>query len=410
MSPEPQTPDPILAQEPKRRRSGWSTLIFLLLLAGGAGYVAFNGVTGRHASYAELTNKTAERSIPTVKAALPGTQPNTQTLDLPGRLEAYTRAALFARVNGYLASWKADIGKPVKAGDLLAEIEAPDLDQQLSQAQSDLTNAQSNAQIAEVTNQRYQALLPSSAISRQTADEKAADYTAKVALVKSAEANVERLKALSQFKRIVAPFDGIVTARNTDVGALINSGSASGSELFVVSDTHKLRLYVNVPQNYVPAVKVGTVARLTVPERPGKVYDAKVESTSGAIDVESGASRVQLGIDNSKGELLPGAYASVHFDIANALHVLTVPSSAVIFDKGGLRVATVGVDNRVTLKNVKIARDLGNLIEVSSGLDASDRVVDSPPDDLLDGDAVKVKLPADKTGSPSADLGKPSKS
>jgi RND family efflux transporter MFP subunit len=406
MSPEPETP----AEEPKRRRGGLSTLLFLLIVAGGAGYVAFNGVTGRHATYAQLTTKTNERSIPTVKVALPGTQPNTQTLDLPGRLEAYTRAALFARVNGYVASWKADIGARVKAGDLLAEIEAPDLDQQLSQAQSDLTNAQANAQLAEVTNQRYQALLPSSAISRQTADEKASDFAAKVALVKSAEANVQRLRALSEFKRIVAPFDGIVTARNTDVGALINSGSASGSELFVVSDTHKLRLYVNVPQNYVPAVKVGTIARLTVPERPGKNYPAKIEATSGAVDVESGATRTQLGVDNPDEELMPGAYASVHIDIANALQVLTVPSSAVIFDKGGLRVATVGVDNRVTLKNIKISRDLGNMVEVSSGLDAADRVIDSPPDDLIDGDVVKVKMPPDKTGSPSADLGKPSKS
>ena len=191
--------------------------------------------------------------------------------------------------------------------------------------------------------------------------------TAKVALVKSAEANVQRLRALSEFKRIVAPFDGIVTARNTDVGALINSGSASGSELFVVSDTHKLRLYVNVPQNYVPAVKVGTIARLTVPERPGKNYPAKIEATSGAVDVESGATRTQLGVDNPDEELMPGAYASVHIDIANA-QVLTVPSSAVIFDKGGLRVATVGVGDPVTLKKIKIARDLGNMVEVSSGL------------------------------------------
>ena len=407
MSPEPETSP----EAPKRRRGGgFLTLLFLLLLLGGAGYVAFFGITSRHESYAKLTAKTNERSVPTVKAALPGTQANTQSLDLPGRLEAYTRAALFARVNGYLANWKADIGTHVKAGDLLAEIEAPDLDQQLSQALSDLTNAEANAQLAEVTNQRYQALLPSSAISRQTADEKASDYAAKVALVKSAEANVQRLRALSEFKRITAPFDGIVTARNTDVGALINSGSASGSELFVVSDTHKLRLYVNVPQNYVPAVKVGTVARLTVPERPGKFYDAKVESTSGAIDVESGASRVQLGIDNSNGELLPGAYASVHFDIANALQILTVPSSAVIFDKGGLRVATVAADNRVTLKTVKVSRDLGNLIEISAGLDAADRVIDSPPDDLIDGDVVKIKVPAEKPASPSADLGKPTKS
>lgn len=398
MPPDPQSAPP----EPRKRRA-WKTTLFLICVLSLAAFIAYSGIATRQATFAQLRDKTAERSVPTVKVAPPSARANTTTLDLPGRLEAYTRAALFARVSGYIASWKADIGASVKAGDLLAEIEAPDLDQQLFQAQSDLTNAQTNEQLANITNQRYQALLPSSAVSRQTADEKAADLAAKQALVKSAAANMERLKALSQYKRIVAPFDGLVTARNTDVGALINAGSASGTELFVVSDTHRLRLYVNVPQNYVPAVKVGTIAKVTVPEHPGKTYDAKVEATSGAVDIVSGSTRTQLGLDNVNGELMPGAYASVHLDISSAIDVLSVPSSAIIFDKGGLRVATVGADDRVLLKTIKIARDLGNVIEVSAGLKPDDRVIESPPDDLVDGDVVKVKAEPKKPGVPSTE-------
>jgi len=203
-------------------------------------------------SEAELRRKAEERSVPVVAVSTPSVQQSMGLLDLPGRLDAYYQAALFARVSGYVASRKADIGTRVKTGDVLAAIDAPDLDQQLFQAQSDLNNAQANAALADVTNQRYQALLPNNYVTHQAADEKASDVTAKTALVKSAQANVDRLKALSVFKRIVAPFDGIVTVRNTDVGNLINTGSATGSEMFVVADIHKLRLYVNVPQNYVP--------------------------------------------------------------------------------------------------------------------------------------------------------------
>jgi multidrug efflux system membrane fusion protein len=405
MLPETEVPE---TEAPHRRRKSWRTVMVLFTGAAIAGFIAFSGVTNREASLAELKQRTYERSVPTVKTTLPSRSKNVMTLDLPGRLEAYTQAALFARVNGYVAKWNADIGTTVKAGQVLAEIEAPDLDQQLFQAESDLVNAQSNERLADVTNQRYQKLLPTSAVSQQTADEKAADLAAKRALVKSAEANVRRLKALSQYKRIIAPFDGLVTARNTDVGALVNSGSASGAELFVVSDTHKLRLYVNVPQAYVPAVKVGTTARLTVPEHPGRIYVAKVEATSGAVDVASGATRTQLVVDNTNGELMPGAYANVHLDITSNMNVLTIPSSAVIFDKGGLRVAVANSDNRVLLKTIKVARDLGNVIEVSAGLACNDRVIDSPPDDLVDGDIVKVRPEGDKGLSPEAELTKKS--
>jgi RND family efflux transporter MFP subunit len=295
---------------------------------------------------------------------------------------------------------------------LLAEIDAPDLDQQLFQAQSDLANAEANAALADVTNQRYQALLPNSYVTRQAADEKKSDLQAKRALVKSAQANVDRLKALSVFKRIVAPFDGIVTVRNTDVGALINTGSATGSELFVVSDVHKLRLYVNVPQNYVPMVTKGTMATLTVPERPGKKYEAEVELSSGAVDVASGTTRMQLVVDNAAGELMPGAYANVRLNIGNKHDVLVVASSALIFDKGGLRIATVGPDDRVTLKQITIGRDRGSTIEIASGLAPEDRVIESAPDGLVDGDRVRVKESPNPATAPSSSnsKGAPSKS
>ena len=383
---------PLTPPAPPERRI-WLRLLTLLVIAGAASYVALSGIALRQVSFAKLRETAEARAVPTVNAAPPSTLANTIPLDLPGRLEAYARASLFARVNGYVSSWKTDIGAPVKAGDLMAEIEAPDLDQQLLQAQSDLANAMTAAELANVTNQRFQALLPNNTISRQTADEKTADLSAKRSLVKSAEANVERLKSMTQFKRIVAPFDGVVTARNTDVGALINAGSSSGTGLFVVSDTKKLRLYVNVPQAYAPMVKAGAPARLTVPEHPGQTFTAKVEAASGAVDAASGTMRSQLTVDNASGQLLPGAYATVHFDVASPREVLSVPSSAVIFDKSGLRVATVSPDGRVTLKTITIARDAGKVVEIGSGLAAQDSVIESPPDGVVDGDKVNVKAP-----------------
>jgi len=375
-----------------------ATVIFI----GGAAILAFTGIESRQQTLAELKERAATRAVPTVKVAPPNVQQSVGLLDLPGRLDAYSQAALFARVSGYVASRSADIGTKVKTGDVLATIDAPDLDQQLSQAESDLNNAKANAALADVTNQRYQALLPKDYVTHQAADEKAADLQAKNALVKSAQANVDRLKSLSGYKRIVAPFDGIVTVRNTDVGNLINTGSAVGSEMFVVADVHKLRLYVNVPQAYVPMVTTGTVGALTVPERPGKKYEAKVEASAGAVDVASGTTRMQLVVDNAAGELMPGAYASVHLTVGNKHDVLVVPSSAVIFDKAGLRVATIGADGRVLLKSITIGRDLGSTVEIASGLSPEDRVIESAPDGVVDGDRVNVKEAPGPATAPSS--------
>lgn len=389
----------------KPRRSRWKMPVAAILFVGFAAFLAFTGITSREQGIAQLKNKSAARAVPTVSVAPPAVQPSIGQLDLPGRLDAYYRAALFARVSGYVSSRNADIGTRVKTGDVLATIDAPDLDQQLSQAESDLNNAKANAALADVTNKRFQALLPNSYVTQQGADEKKADLEAKNAMVKAAKANVDRLKALTDYKKIVAPFDGIVTVRNTDVGNLINTGSATGSEMFVVADVHKLRLYVNVPQAYVPMIPNGTIGILTVPERPGKKYEAKVEASSGAVDIASGTTRMQLVVDNAAGELMPGAYASVHLTVGDRHDVLVIPSSAVLFDKAGLRVATVGPDDRVTLKQITIGRDRGATVEVASGLAPEDRVIESVPDGIVDGDRVNVKERPGPSTAPSSSNG-----
>jgi len=383
-------------------RSRWTMPLAAVLFIGVAVFVAFVGIESREQSVAKLRVKSYERAVPVVSVSMPSVQKSMSELELPGRLDAYSQAAIFARVSGYVSTRNVDIGTRVKAGDLLAEIDAPDLDQQLFQAQSELNNAMANAALAKVTNSRYQALLPKSYVTHQAADEKEADLKAKNALVKSAQANVDRLKALSTYKRIVAPFDGIVTVRNTDVGNLINTGSATGSEMFVVADIHKLRLYVNVPQNYVPMITNGTTAVLTVPERPGKTYEAKVEASAGAVDVASGTTRMQLVVDNAAGELMPGAYATVRLTVGDRRDVLVVPSSAIIFDKDGLRVAIVGSDGRVLLKPIKIGRDRGSKVEIASGLAPEDRVIESAPDDIVDGDKVSIKEGRSSVPGPSS--------
>ncbi|MEO6688271.1 MAG: efflux RND transporter periplasmic adaptor subunit [Dokdonella sp.] len=358
--------------------------------------VVVSGIVTRAHGNAHLREWTDEQAIPSVAVVVPGTLSDAATLDLPGRFEAYSRASLYARVSGYLKSWKVDIGAPVKAGELLAEIETPDLDQQILQAKADLGSAQANAKLAGTTADRWVALRGSNYVSKQDVDEKTGDYATKRALVKSAQANVDHMQALKAFTRIVAPFDGVITARQTDIGSLINVGGGAGQELFVVSNTRKLRVYVSVPQNYVPNIPPGTRAAITAPEHPGKKYMATVESSSQAVNATSGTTLMQLAVDNANGELLPGGFANVSLDLPHNAATLNIPASALMFDKSGLRIATVGNDNKVVLKTVTIARDLGKIIELGSGLAPGDRVIDSPPDGIADGDVVRV---ADATKS-----------
>jgi len=352
--------------------------------------IVITGIRAREEASARLRDWTDDQAIPTVAVVQPDARALSATLDLPGRLEAYYRAPIFARVSGYLKSWNADIGARVKAGQVIAEIEAPDLDQQLMQARADLASQEASARLSEATLNRRKTLVASNFVSAQEIDERTADLSNKNAAVKAGQANVERLEALAGYKKITVPFDGVITARDTDVGMLINAGGGSGPPMFVVSDISKLRVYVNVPQNYVPMVKVGAKGVITVPEYPNRTFPATVEASSQAVDVNSGTTRMQLVLDNAAGELLPGGYASVRLSLQRDSVPLHIPSSALIFNQKGLRVATVGAADKVVFKTVTIARDLGREIEIASGLSADDRIIVAPPDGLADGDQVRV--------------------
>jgi RND family efflux transporter MFP subunit len=352
--------------------------------------VVVTGIRSREEASAKLREWTDDQAIPTVAIAFPDAKALNPTLDLPGRLEAYYRAPIFARVSGYLKSWSADIGARVKAGQVIAEIEAPDLDQQLLQARADLASQEASARLSEATLTRRKTLIASNFVSMQEIDERTADLSNKKAAVNSGQANVERLEALAGYKKITVPFDGVVTARDTDVGALINAGGGSGPAMFVVSDISKLRVYVNVPQTYVPAIKIGAKAVISMPEYPNRTFAATVEASSQSVDVNSGTTRMQLALDNSGGELMPGGYANVRLNLQRDRVPLHIPASALIFNQNGLRVATVGSDDKVLFKTVTIARDLGREIELASGLSPEDRVIVAPPDGLADGDQVRV--------------------
>ncbi|MES2750289.1 MAG: efflux RND transporter periplasmic adaptor subunit [Pseudomonadota bacterium] len=348
------------------------------------------GIVSRSKGDANLREWTDAQAVPTVAVSLPGTKPLNATLDLPGRLEAYSRAPIYARVSGYLKGWNVDIGAQVKAGQLLAEIEAPDLDQQLLQARADLTNSQAAAKLSGATLARRKTLLASNFVSQQEIDERSADLASKEAQVNSMQANVARLVALASYKNVTAPFDGVVTERNTDVGALISGGTGSGAAMFVVSDVKKLRLYVNVPQSYLPGIRMGSAATVTVPEYAGRTFPATIEASSQSVDIASGSTRMQLAIDNPKGELRPGAFANVKLALSSNAQPLSIPASALIFNSSGLRVATVSPGDRVLFKTVTIARDLGREIEIATGLSADDRIIVTPLDGIADGDAVRI--------------------
>src|SRR6202051_1186485 len=352
--------------------------------------VVVTGIRAREDASVKLREWTDDQAIPTVAVVLPDAKVLNATIDLPGRLEAYYRAPIFARVSGYLKNWSADIGAQVKAGQGSDEIEAPDLDQQLLQARADLASQQASAKLSEATLTRRKSLIASNFVSMQEIDERSADLSNKKAAVNSGQANVERLEALAGYKKITVPFDGVVTARDTDVGALINAGGGSGPAMFVISDIRKLRVYVNVPQSYVPAIKIGAKAVISMPEYPNRTFDATVEASAQSVDVGSGTTRMELALDNAGGELMPGGYSNVRLSLQRDTVPLHIPASALIFNQSGLRVATVGADDKVLFKTVTIARDLGKDIELASGLAPEDRIIVAPPDGTADGDQVRV--------------------
>jgi RND family efflux transporter MFP subunit len=374
------------AARPDLRKLRFAGVGFLVLIVAIVAY----GLASRAAQNSRLHDLTEAQAVPNVAVAIPSSAENRSGLDLPGRLEAYIRAPIYARVPGYLKVWKHDIGSKVKAGEVLGEIDTPDLDQQLMQARADLNVAQANAKLSEVTAKRWQSLSGTDAVAKQDVDQRTFTWDANIAQVKAAQANVDRLAAEEGFKRLIAPFDGIVTARETDIGQLINVGATGAAELFVVSETEKLRIYVNVPQNYVPSVPAGTKATIQVPEHPGKTYTGTVEASAQSVNPSTGTTLMQIIVDNSAGEMMPGDYAGIHLQAAPATNVLSVPSSAVIFDAKGVSIATVGGDDRVVVKPVSIVRDLGAVIEIASGLAPSDRVIQNPPDGIASGDLVHV--------------------
>jgi RND family efflux transporter MFP subunit len=387
-------PDRVQGEQLARRLRRVGGAFVLLAIA-----VVAYGLGTRAAQNSSLRDLTEAQAVPVVAVVTPTQVANQEGRDLPGRLEAYIRAPIYARVPGYLKSWKYDIGAKVKAGDVLAEIDTPDLDQQLMQARASLRVAEANAKLAQITAERWQSLANTDAVAKQDVDTRTFTWNADMAQVKAAQANVDQLVAEEGFKRLVAPFDGIVTARETDIGALINVGasgggisvgSGGGAELFVVSAMGKLRVYVSVPQNYVPSVPPGTKATITVPEHPGKTYSGTVEASAQAVIPTTGTTLMELIVDNNAGEMMPGDYASIHLQIAAAADVLSVPSSALIFDAKGLSVATVGSHDRVLIKPVSIERDLGSVVELASGLSPSDRVIENPPDGVGNGDEVRL--------------------
>jgi RND family efflux transporter MFP subunit len=371
---------------PKPRR----LLLVGLVALVAAGAIAANGLISRARSTQNLVQWTGAQAVPTVALAALVRGNTEQSLVLPGNIQPFNKAAIYARVNGYLKSWNKDIGAHVKAGEVLASIEAPDLDQQLAQARATLASAKANNDIAVITADRNNTLVKQQFVARQLADQTAADATAKKAVMDATAANVRQLEALQSFKQLVAPFDGVVTARNTDIGALINAGNTVGQELFEVSDLHRVRIYVQVPQAFTADLRPGLKATFEMPQYPGQTFDATLVSTSNAMNATSRSMLVQLQADNSEGKLLGGTYCKVTFQIPGDPNIVRLPATALLPVNRGAQVAVLGDGNKVMLKPVKLGRDFGDSVEVIAGITPQDRVIDSPPETLQSGDVVQL--------------------
>jgi len=355
------------------------------------------GIHARHHSDAELADWTKAQSVPTVAVVKPQSEAGTGALVLPGNVQALNSAPIYARTNGYVRKWFVDIGSPVKPGQLLALIDAPEVDQQLAQARADLQTAHANEALARTTATRWSTLLAKDAVSKQEADEKQGDLAAKAALSNAQMANVRRLVALQGFTRIEAPFAGVVTSRSTQIGQLVTAGTAASQPLFTVSDVSRVRIYVRVPQSSSGQIKPGLHVTLTLPEFPGRNFDAVLTRAAEAVDQQSGTELVELQAANPDGALKPGAYAQVRFPISGTANAVTLPASAVIYRSDGTLAAVVDAQGRVKLHQVRIGRDSGDKLEIVAGLTAADQVIDSPPDAIQNGDRVQIAkdAPAD---------------
>src|SRR5579863_849288 len=362
------------------------------------------GVVPRLRAKAALRVETNSLAVPEVMVIQPKRGSTAQEIILPGNIQAFIDAPIYARTNGYLKVWYFDIGAHVKKGQLLAEIETPEVDQQLLQARADLNTAQANLNLSQITFNRFEGLKNTDSVAVQDVDNAAGDYAAKKATVDSARSNVNRLEDLQSFEKIYAPFDGVVTARNTDVGQLIDSGSAGGvaKELFHVAAIRTLRVYINVTQQYSVAAKPGILADLTLAQFPGRKFQGKLVRTANAIDLASRTLLVEVDVDNSTGELLPGAFTEVHLKLPTEVPSYILPVNALIFRAQGLQVATVEDGSRAKLVTIALGRDFGATVEVVSGLTDADRVIVSPPDSLVDGEQLQIAQPNTQGGSGSA--------
>ena len=388
----PNSHDILSYQPPKRLK-----LAGVVAVAIAAVVVVMGVLTRVHATQDGEQSIQAQQ-VRTVNLVVAKADAAPANLTLPAQLQAFENAPIRARVSGYLKDWKVDIGAPVKKGQLLAEIDTPDLDQQLASAKADLTTAKANEALSQTTAARWKNLLAKDAVSQQEYDEKAGDLAAKASVVKGAEANVARLEATSAFKRIVAPFDGVVTTRTTDIGQLVTVGVANDQPLFTVSQIDRLRVYVQVPQSYVAQIHKGMTAELTAPEWPQERFAATVIGDSQAISSQTGALLVQLLLDNRAGRLKAGGYVQASLTLPSSASVARIPASALISDERGVHVAVVGSDGKVAMRPVRVARDLGQTIDISAGIAPGEKVIDSPPDDLAPGDSVHVAVAEKRAG------------
>jgi RND family efflux transporter MFP subunit len=376
-------------------------VLFLVLgaLAGALGLGVYSGISARSAADATLRRATDEAAVAVVNVVSPNPSAPTQEIVLPGTTQAFTDAPIFARTNGYVKSWHFDIGAHVKQGQLLAEIETPEVDQQLEQARADLETAQANLRQAQITADRWQALLKTDSVSKQETDQAVSTLAAMKATVDSNAANVRRLEQLQGFEKVYAPFDGVVTARNVDIGVLINAGSntTAGRELFHMTAIHTLRVFVAVPEVYSRAARAGSSATLTLDEFPGRSFHGTLVRNANAIDLASRTLLVEVDVDNPDGELLPGAYAFVHLKLPKEIRSVTVPANTLLFRAEGLQIAVVR-NGQAQLIPVTIGRDYGTTVEILSGLQPTDQVIVAPSDSLTSGTRVRIAAAPAATG------------
>ncbi|MBN9087979.1 MAG: efflux RND transporter periplasmic adaptor subunit [Reyranella sp.] len=376
---------PTSAGTPTSRRLLLAGAIFLL----GAGGIVATGLVQRSQARQQVQNWTQQQLAPTVALARIEHGGATRPLTLPATIQPFYRASIFARVNGYLAKWNKDIGAHVKQGEVLASIDTPDLDQQLAQAMAALASAKANYDIAVVTSNRNNALLKQHYVAQQVADVSAADASAKKALMDADAANVRQLETMESFKQLAAPFDGVVTARNTDIGALIGSGN-SGQPMFELADLHRVRVYVHVPQALSGYVQAGQKATFDMPQYPGRTFEAEVTTMSNAMDAKSRTMLVELQADNGDGKLFAGVYAQVHLELPADPNMVRLPATALVVGGTGAHVAVIDGDGKAALRAVTLGRDFGDSVEVTAGLAPSDRVIDNPPETIRNGDPVSL--------------------